>query len=44
VTPRRNEGRRNGFTPIEEEITTFYPASAEQLGDEVAKAFTKATS
>lgn len=44
VTPRRNEGGRNGFTPIEEEITTFSPVSAEQLGAEVAKAFTKATS
>lgn len=43
VTPRRNEGGRNGFTPIEEEIITFSPTTAEQIGEEILNAFTKTT-
>jgi len=42
VTPRRNEGGRRGFTPIEDEMQAFVYASPEQLGTAVVNAFTKA--
>jgi hypothetical protein len=42
VTPKRNEGTRRGFTPIEDEMRTFTYDSPSQLGIEVIKAFDKA--
>jgi hypothetical protein len=39
VTPRRNEGGRRGFTPIDDYMTTFSPTSAHDVGAEVIKAF-----
>jgi hypothetical protein len=43
VTPNRNEGGNQGFTPIEEELRTFTYESPAHLGTEVIKAFEKAT-
>jgi hypothetical protein len=42
VTPRRNDGPRRGFTPLDEDITTLSAASADRLGAEVITAFEKA--
>jgi hypothetical protein len=42
VTPRRNDGARRGFTPLDDDMTTFSVTSAEQVGAEVIKAFEKA--
>ncbi len=42
ITPKRNEGSRRGFTPIEDEMRTFTYDSPLQLGIEVIKAFEKA--
>lgn len=42
MTPNRNEGGNKGFSPIEEELSTFTCESPEQLGTEVIKAFDKA--
>lgn len=43
VTPSHNEGGRRGFTPIKDARVRISTPSAEQLGEEVLKAFTKAT-
>lgn len=42
VTPQRNEGPREGFAPIEEEVRGFTYESPAQLGSEVINAFDKA--
>jgi hypothetical protein len=42
VTPKRNEGSRRGFTPMNDEMQTFVDASPEQLGTAVVNAFSKA--
>lgn len=42
VTPRRNEGGRRGFTPLDDETRTFTETSTERLGTEVTEAFSKA--
>lgn len=41
VTPQRNEGSQDGFTPIDDEMRTFTYDSPLQLGIEVIKAFDK---
>lgn len=43
VTPNRNEGGSRGFTPIKDERVRTSVSSAEQMGEEVLTAFTKAT-
>jgi hypothetical protein len=42
ITPKRNEGSRRGFTPIDDEMRAFTYDSPSQLGIEVIKAFDKA--
>jgi hypothetical protein len=42
VTPRRNDGPRRGFTPLDEDMVTYSAASADRLGAEVITAFEKA--
>ncbi|MGI8647077.1 MAG: hypothetical protein ACR2JX_02435 [Mycobacteriales bacterium] len=42
ITPKRNEGSRRGFTPIEDAMRTFTYDSPLQLGIEVIKALDKA--
>jgi hypothetical protein len=41
VTPQRNEGSQDGFTPIDDEMREFTYNSPLQLGIEVIKAFDK---
>lgn len=42
VTPQRNEGSQDGFTPIDDEMRAFTYDSPSQLGTEVIKAFDRA--
>jgi hypothetical protein len=43
VTPKRNEGSRRGFTPVDDEMRAFPYDSPRQLGIEVINAFDKTT-
>lgn len=42
ITPRRNDGARRGFTPLDADMTTLSGITPERLATEVVKAFDKA--